>query len=330
MKPLITVIIPVYNTKLYLKEAIDSVLNQKEFIHEIIIVNDGSTDSSGELLDSLYSSFDFIKILHSQNQGQGPARNLGTNSATGDFIYYFDSDDISVSGLFNKFSELIIKNPELELFCFSAEPFLDANSSIENISSPVELSKEVFNRKMNSNCNSGEEAFRLLYQKKSFSPVPYLYIFKKSILAKNNIKFRAIRYEDEEFTQKLFLFAGKTIISEEVFCKRRVHSTSVMQVSRSYKDLEGYFKTIETMQELVGLNFLENETKKLLHKRINDFVRIIIIIKATNKIEISKEQKRNYTQKIKPFIKTNRKLFLLFYTYKIEYNLRKLKEQLFS
>ncbi len=322
MKPLISVIIPVYNTKDYLIEAINSIIIQKDFVEEIIIINDGSNDGSKELLDNLYSRYEFVKIIHSQNQGQGIARNIGTQTAKSDFIYYFDSDDISVQGLFEKFSATITLIPDLELLCFSAEPFLDPNTSIENIFSKVELSKDTFLRNTNEVCGSGEDAFNLLHKKRSFSPVPYLYIFKKSIILQNNILFRSIRYEDEEFTQKLFLYAKKTYISNEIFCKRRVRSTSVMQLSRSYKDLDGYIKTIETMDELVKLKFIKEETRQNLIRRIFEFIRIIIIIKSTNKINFTKKQKKEFLTKIKPLIKRDNKLAFLYYTYPTEYKLR--------
>ncbi len=130
----ISVIIPVYNTKLYLREAIESVIDQKEFVHEIIIINDGSTDGSGELLEKLYGEQEFIKILHTENNGQGHARNLGIELSNGNYIYFFDSDDILAPNLFSIFFRTLSEKRDLELYCFSGESFLDPNSSIDKIS----------------------------------------------------------------------------------------------------------------------------------------------------------------------------------------------------
>ena len=232
----LSVIIPIYNTKLYLKEAIDSILLQRKYVFEIILINDGSTDGSKELLEELYSQDPIIKIIHTENRGQGHARNIGTDLSKGNFIYYFDSDDIAEEDLFEKFHELVSKFSDLELFCFSGESFLDPNSSIENIAGKSELSKDAWKRNIEVNCDSGEEAFNLLIDNKSFSPGSPLYIFKKSILEKNDLRFNHIRYEDEEFTHKLFIFAGQTYISKRCSfpqeSKRRLNNANKTQFQR--------------------------------------------------------------------------------------------------
>ncbi len=86
MTKIISVIIPVYNTRKYLQEAIDSVLIQNEYISEIIIIDDGSNDGSGDLLEKLYADIDIIKIFHTKNYGQGHARNLGIECSRGNLF----------------------------------------------------------------------------------------------------------------------------------------------------------------------------------------------------------------------------------------------------
>ncbi len=326
----ITVVIPVYNVKEYVKEAVDSIISQIEYVHEVILVNDGSTDGSGELLEKLYSNMDFVKIIHKKNEGQGPARNLGTQMSTGDYIYYFDADDVCKPELLNKFHNLIFHDNDLELFCFSAESFLDQNYSKDNVNYESLLSKKAYLRNIVSDCKSGEDAFNILYSKKSFFAVPYLYIFKKSIVTNNNIKFRPIRYEDEEFTQQLFLYAGKTIISNEIYCMRRIRKGSVMQKKRNFVDLIGYFKTVETIQDLQKLDFIKTITRTNLGKRATKFIRNIIIIKASNNMKMSWNDKKLYIKNLSPFIRKDRNLLKLAITYSTEYKLRKLKQSLFK
>ena len=78
---LISVIIPVYNAEKYLKQCVDSVLNQTYKNFEIILVNDGSADSSGKICDDYASRYDFIKVIHKQNGGASSARNEGLKDA---------------------------------------------------------------------------------------------------------------------------------------------------------------------------------------------------------------------------------------------------------
>lgn len=330
MNAKISVIVPVYNTKLYLKESIDSIIIQKDFVHEIIIINDGSTDGSAELIESLYSKFDFIKIIHTKNQRQGPARNLGTEVSTGDFIYYFDSDDILRPNLFETFKDLLVSEPNLELFCFSAEPFLDISYSIEAETKNSLLSTKPYFRNIETKCDSGEEAFNLLYTNYFFSPLPYLYIFKKSILQRNNIEFRSIRFEDEEFTHQLFLFASITLISNTIFCDRRIREGSTMQLNRCFDDILGYINTIETLQMLKMNKKFKVETKNNLQDKILKLVENIIKIKTLSSLKLTKDEIKTYKNSIKPLINGNLKLFLLYYTYDIEIKLRLLKKRIFS
>ena len=89
---IITIIIPVYNVKPYLRQCIDSVVEQTCYNLEIIIIDDGSTDGSGEICDE-YIRDPRVQVIHQQNQGLSVARNVGLDIATGDYIMFVDSDD---------------------------------------------------------------------------------------------------------------------------------------------------------------------------------------------------------------------------------------------
>lgn len=90
---LVSVVIPVYNVKDYLERCVQSIVTQSVADLEIILVDDGSTDGSGELCDVLKSKDLRIQVIHQVNQGLGPARNSGLNIATGRYLSFIDSDD---------------------------------------------------------------------------------------------------------------------------------------------------------------------------------------------------------------------------------------------
>ena len=90
MHPLVSVIIPTYNSGVYLKEAVESVLDQDYPNLEVVVVDDGSTDDSLILLTKY---FDRIQIVKSQNFGAGSARNLGIQASSGEYLAFLDSDD---------------------------------------------------------------------------------------------------------------------------------------------------------------------------------------------------------------------------------------------
>lgn len=93
LRPLISIIIPVYNTEKYLNRCVESVLNQSYHNLEIILVNDGSTDNSGQICDEYQAKDPRVAVIHKQNQGVSKARSTGIEVARGEYIVFVDSDD---------------------------------------------------------------------------------------------------------------------------------------------------------------------------------------------------------------------------------------------
>lgn len=91
---LISVIVPVYNVELYLKECVESIVNQNNAQFEILLIDDGSTDNSGILCDQLAGEYSCISVIHQKNGGLSVARNKGIQEAKGDYLLFVDSDDI--------------------------------------------------------------------------------------------------------------------------------------------------------------------------------------------------------------------------------------------
>ena len=103
---LISVIIPVYNVAPYLKECLDSVVRQTYTNLEIILINDGSTDDSGNICDDYAKVDKRIRVVHQENAGLGPARNTGLDLCTGEYLTFVDSDDFLALDMI----ELLYKN----------------------------------------------------------------------------------------------------------------------------------------------------------------------------------------------------------------------------
>lgn len=99
---MISVIVPVYNTKKYLRRCVNSLLQQTFQDLEIILVDDGSTDGSGELCDSYAARYERIRVLHKENGGSSSARNLGLDNARGDYVGFVDSDDYADPDMYER------------------------------------------------------------------------------------------------------------------------------------------------------------------------------------------------------------------------------------
>lgn len=90
---LVSIIVPVYNTERYVKTCIESIINQTYKEIEIIIIDDGSTDSSATICDSYAAKYEAIKVIHQENSGVAVARKVGVECATGKYVMFVDSDD---------------------------------------------------------------------------------------------------------------------------------------------------------------------------------------------------------------------------------------------
>ena len=90
----VSVIIPVYNVEHYLEDCVDSILRQTLQGINIILIDDGSTDLSGEICNRYAEEYSNIQVVHKKNEGQGVARNVGVSMADGEYIYFMDSDDL--------------------------------------------------------------------------------------------------------------------------------------------------------------------------------------------------------------------------------------------
>ncbi len=112
--PYFSVIIPTYNRESFLFLATNSVLNQSFQDFELIIVDDGSTDNTKELLKSLKDPR--IKIFYQDNKGVSSARNKGISESFGEFICFLDSDDQFNNSKLEKAKEVIDKNPDIKVF----------------------------------------------------------------------------------------------------------------------------------------------------------------------------------------------------------------------
>ncbi len=106
---MVSIVIPIYNVEKHLKDCVNSVISQTYPDLQIILVNDGSTDSSGHICDTFAKIDNRVQVIHKTNGGLSDARNVGTSIANGDFIFFLDSDDY----LENNAIQVLLQNQEL-------------------------------------------------------------------------------------------------------------------------------------------------------------------------------------------------------------------------
>lgn len=146
-KPLISVIVPVYNAEYFLKECVISIINQSVYDLQIILIDDGSTDKSGEICDLLALRDKRITVIHQINLGVSAARNAGLRIATGKYIAFVDSDDIlpedSYANLLRCIKEDYLAMGRIQLISEEGE-LQDSSYFGKNEISQAEFLKELF------------------------------------------------------------------------------------------------------------------------------------------------------------------------------------------
>lgn len=209
-----SVIVPIYNRESYIEECVNSILNQSYTPYEIILVDDGSNDMSGQICDEYEAAYECVKVLHQQNSGVSVARNNGIKLATGEYLFFLDSDDkMSIDALMS-FYEIIQQNPNIDFVHGRMKRFCNGNTII--IDDPT-LSSE------NIKGLNGQEVFILHYLTgRLFGGLHGVYR-KKYLLELGDLYIKNLSLgEDLEFNIRIFANTDKLEINENACYEVRV------------------------------------------------------------------------------------------------------------
>lgn len=239
MQKLLSVVIPVYNTEIYLEECLKSIINQTYSKIEIICVDDCSPDNSAELIKKYAEKDSRIKyIKHSENKFQGGARNTGLHAANGEYITFVDSDDylIDMDCYKNAVYNLEKYSADISIFSFAEEK--------KGVRFNYKLSSSVLGIKNLSNIN---------FTKVHCSPCNK--IFKLDDIKKNKLYFpEKIKFEDEAFWYKyVAAVEPKAYVENKYSYAYRIRSGSTMDTRDKYiynylditLDIINYLKSID-------------------------------------------------------------------------------------
>lgn len=126
-----SILVPVYNVEAYVKECLESLISQTFKDFEVIIIDDGSTDTSGKICDTYEEKYNFIKVIHKMNQGTLAARESGIKNASGDFCVFVDSDDLVKPELLSVLNDYI-KKYKADMVLYSFEYFFENSTTKRN------------------------------------------------------------------------------------------------------------------------------------------------------------------------------------------------------
>lgn len=239
----ISIIVPIYNSEKHLHKCIDSILNQTYSNFELLLINDGSKDRSGEICDEYSLKDERIRVFHKENAGVSTARNIGIDNATGKYITFVDSDDWVGKTYLEDFF-ILENNPEAALVLQSI--------LIENSNG------EVKKKSLPDKVYHINEYSDLFYSIKLVWLWPYMAskLFAKDIIANNYIRFD----QDITYGEDLLFMLDYILYTDQVFLLNKAnylylhHENSA---SNSYHTYESEIKRLESV--ILKLNELDAE-----------------------------------------------------------------------
>lgn len=203
-KPLITVIVPIYNVEQYIEKCVNSILSQSYQNIEILLINDGSTDNTRKVINQ-YSMNPKCRIIDKENSGQCDCRYIGLEESKGEFLYFMDSDDTLVKdGLIKLYNSISVHNSD---FVCCRYKIVDVNGKTLKVDSPFKREVIVGNDD--------------IYHTNQIKDALWVKLFRKSFLVKNNIRpDRRIKLHDDcMFTELCLMKAQKvSFVNEVLYC----------------------------------------------------------------------------------------------------------------
>lgn len=245
---LVSIIVPIYKVEKYLKQCLDSIINQTYKNLEIILVDDGSPDNCGNICDEYAKNDIRIKVIHKENGGLSSARNAGLDIATGEYISFIDSDDYVAKDFIEKLYDLCEENDADIAEC----DFLKFEKNV-SLGNEIDICIQAFNS--------------IEMQKRLYSPeyvrtvVVWNKLYKRYLYESLRFPFGKIN-EDEFTTYKAFYNCHKKIVAtNEKLYYYRYNSQSIMGSKFNKKRLD----VLEALEE--RKKFYKDNSEKVLYEK---------------------------------------------------------------
>ncbi len=284
-RPLISVIVPIYQVEKYLEQCLDSILNQTYRQLEIILVDDGSPDRCGEICDRYASQDSRIKVIHQPNAGLSAARNAGMDIATGEYISFIDSDDYIDLHYYEKMEQGFqdyLEAPIITCLAYQNEegyitPYTHKNTNQPEFHSTLTFCEDCILGKM--------------------SVVVWNKLFRSELM--KDIRFRVGRiFEDSLFMHDLYPIL-KQYPGDVVVIPHYLYYYRIRQGSICHGKEPAIFGRLLSFLDIIIENKEQNpEFSHILEKKC-----LPSIIYINGQLELNKEWKRKYASTFRPLLK---------------------------
>ncbi|MBO4408449.1 MAG: glycosyltransferase [Clostridiales bacterium] len=282
-EPLVSVVIPAYNVEGYIGTCVRSVLDQSLKDLELICIDDGSTDSTLEILTEFAREDKRVRVYSQPNNGISVTRNYGIGLTRGRYVYFLDSDDMITSEALKELSDQMERD-SLDMLIFNYDYCFTEDESLESF---VNGGKIFYRR--NGRYPAKCDGIRLMSEmigRNEYIPAIHGQFYRRSYLESINAYFiPEIIHEDNAFTFRNLLSCSACGYSEGRFYRRRYRSDSVMTSSVSFRNCYGYFRSFLSSREFMYRNGLEE------HEGVNEVLLRMFGNIVTDQIKLPPEER---------------------------------------
>lgn len=309
MKIKLTVAVPVYNVENYLKRCLDSLIDNQIENYEILLVDDGSTDRSGNICDEYAEKYDFIRVIHQKNKGLAEVRNVCIQNARGEYISFIDSDDFIGKDCYSHLFELV-EQYDADILCYGVIDLYEGiQEKVYNINNCEEIITEL----------TAQQAVEEMLLPKHVDVITCNKIIRLSLY--HNIKYPSGKLYEDMFTNyKVIAKANKVVSTNYKYYYYFHREGSIGRMKFNPKTMDLAFAVNEVFT--FGKNFCEKPINNLIVGKL--FWNIVVV----NFMIKSETYNRDYITEIQKFghqnwniilsnkyINTTRKIQILLFSY---------------
>lgn len=237
----ISVIMPCYNAEQYLKETIDSVLRQTFKDFEIILIDDGSTDSTADRIREYADKYENISAYFGENRGTAYEKNYGVTKAQGKYIHFLNCGDLLDPGCYEKLYTCA-EDGDLDCILFEGKAFYESKELEERA---PQYKTGYARREVFPNIYTGEQLFILLQSSVGMITHPGMQFARRDYLIENDVAFPQLKIMEENlYTYKLITRAGRITVLPDAFYQKRVREHAEMTAEKNMKTVQALAYTV--------------------------------------------------------------------------------------
>lgn len=286
-KPTLSVVVPIYNVEKYLSKCLDSILCQTLEGIEIICVDDGSPDASGQIAEAYANQHATVKVIHQSNAGLGPARNTGIKNATGNYIGFVDSDDWVVPDFYSNLMQAAISS-HADIVVAGHCDATESSILVEKVhplagqmlDDPVKISEMRLNLFGHGLCDSTVEAFPMS---------SCMSIYSRKLVTENGLCFQNVTSEDVVFNLKAYLHANSIAFTSHTGYRYRKEGQASITGSFKVDLLSKYEELLDVLMEIADADARRDEAMCRVKRTSIDYCRLYVGILAQSDLQRSEK-----------------------------------------